>query len=77
MQRLVCLGEILIDFLPIETAGEVTGFSMHPGGGPFNVAVGLARLGRPTAFVSKVGADFFGAGCGGPCSARGSMIAGC
>lgn len=57
---LVCLGEILIDFLPLEAGGEVTGFSLHPGGGPFNVAVGLARLGRPTAFVSKVGADFFG-----------------
>jgi fructokinase len=57
---LVCLGEILIDFLPLESGGEVTGFSLHPGGGPFNVAVGLARLGHPTAFVSKVGADFFG-----------------
>ncbi len=57
---LVCLGEILIDFLPIEAGGEVTGFSLHPGGGPFNVAVGLARLGQPTAFVSKLGADFFG-----------------
>lgn len=57
---LVCLGEILIDFLPIEVGGEITGFSVHPGGGPFNVAVGLARLGQPTAFVSKLGADFFG-----------------
>lgn len=61
MERtLVCLGEILIDFLPIEASGEVTGFSMHAGGGPYNVAVGLARLGQPVAFVSKVGADFFG-----------------
>lgn len=59
-RTLVCLGEILIDFLPIEVDGEVTGFSLHPGGGPFNVAVGLARLDQPTAFVSKVGADFFG-----------------
>lgn len=59
-RTLVCLGEILIDFLPLERGGEVTGFSMHPGGGPFNVAVGLARLGQPTAFVGKVGADYFG-----------------
>lgn len=59
-RKLVCLGEILIDFLPIEAGGEVTGFRMFPGGGPFNVAVGLARLGQPTAFVSKLGADFFG-----------------
>jgi fructokinase len=59
-RRLTSLGEILFDFLPVETGGEVTGFTMHPGGGPYNVAVGLARLGQPTAFASKVGDDFFG-----------------
>ncbi|MCX7792445.1 MAG: carbohydrate kinase [Chloroflexaceae bacterium] len=57
---LVCLGEILIDFLPLETDGELTGFTLHPGGAPFNVAVGLARLGQPAAFVGKLGADVFG-----------------
>lgn len=57
---MVCLGEILIDFLPLETDGELRGFTLHPGGGPFNVAVGLARLGQPAAFVGKVGADLFG-----------------
>lgn len=61
MERyLVCLGEILIDFLPIEHDDVVSGFTLHPGGGPYNVAVGLARLGQPTAFVSKLGDDFFG-----------------
>jgi fructokinase len=59
-QLLVCLGEILVDFLPQETDGEVTGFSLHVGGGPYNVAVGMARLGLSTAFVGKVGADYFG-----------------
>jgi fructokinase len=59
-RRLVCLGEILFDFLPFAGGGEVAGFTMHAGGGPFNVAVGLARLGQPTAFVSKIGADYFG-----------------
>ncbi|NTW02665.1 MAG: carbohydrate kinase, partial [Oscillochloris sp.] len=59
-RRLSSLGEILFDFLPMEAGDEVTGFTMHPGGGPYNVAVGLARLGQPTAFVSKVGDDFFG-----------------
>lgn len=57
---LTCIGEILIDFLPIEQDGITTGFSMHPGGAPFNVAVGLARLGQPAAFVSKIADDFFG-----------------
>ncbi|WP_165774650.1 carbohydrate kinase family protein [Candidatus Viridilinea mediisalina] len=61
MERLlVCLGEILFDFLPIERDQEPNSFRLQPGGGPFNVAVGLARLGQPTAFVGKVGADYFG-----------------
>ncbi len=39
---------------------ETVGFRMFPGGAPMNVAVGLARLGQPTAFVSKVSTDYFG-----------------
>jgi fructokinase len=54
------MGEILIDFLPIEEAGRTVGFRMHPGGSPFNVAVGLARLGQHTAFASKISSDLFG-----------------
>jgi fructokinase len=57
---LTCVGEILIDFLPIEEHNETVGFRMRPGGGPFNVAVGLARLGRPTAFAARLADDFFG-----------------
>jgi fructokinase len=54
------MGEILIDFLPIEEGGRTAGFMMHPGGSPFNVAVGLARLGRPAAFASRCSSDLFG-----------------
>src|SRR5205814_9372254 len=57
---MTCMGEILIDFLPIEEGGRTVGFTMHPGGSPFNVAVGLARLGQPTAFASKASSDLFG-----------------
>ncbi len=57
---LTSMGEILIDFLPITEGGQTTGFQMHAGGAPFNVAVGMARLGQPTAFASKVATDFFG-----------------
>jgi fructokinase len=57
---LTSLGEILIDFLPITEGGATVGFRMHPGGSPFNVAMGTARLGQPTAFAGKVSADFFG-----------------
>jgi fructokinase len=54
------IGEILVDFLPIEEHGSTVGFKMHPGGSPFNVAVGLARLGQPVAFASKISSDLFG-----------------
>lgn len=57
---LTCMGELLIDFLPIEEQGATVGFRLYPGGSPFNVAVGLARLGQPAAFLSKVAQDFFG-----------------
>ena len=54
------MGEILIDFLPIEEGGQTVGFRMHAGGSPFNVAMGAARLGIPTAFASKLSTDLFG-----------------
>lgn len=57
---LTCMGEVLVDFLPIEEQGTTVGFRMHPGGAPCNVAVGLARLGQPAAFLSKIATDFFG-----------------
>ncbi len=57
---ITCMGEILIDFLPITADGQTTGFRMHPGGSPLNVAVGVARLGQPTAFSGRVARDFFG-----------------
>ena len=57
---ITCMGEILIDFLPITADGQTTGFRMHPGGSPLNVAVGVARLGQPVAFSGKVARDFFG-----------------
>ncbi len=58
--KIVCMGELLIDFLPIQEGGQTVGFSMHPGGAPLNVAVGVARLGQPAAFASKESNDVFG-----------------
>lgn len=57
---ITCMGEILIDFMPIEEHGQTTGFRMYPGGSPLNVAVGVARLGQPVAFAGKAAHDFFG-----------------
>jgi fructokinase len=54
------MGEILVDFIPIEEQGETAGFRIYPGGSPFNVAVTLARLGQPAAFLSNLSRDFFG-----------------
>ena len=54
------LGESLIDFTPLEFEDELTGFELHPGGSPFNVAVAVARLGYPAAFVGTISTDLFG-----------------
>lgn len=59
----VCFGELLIDFVALEsgvTVGEASGFEKAPGGAPANVAVAVARLGHPSAFLGQVGDDPFG-----------------
>jgi fructokinase len=71
-----CMGESLIDFVPLNAteqsvgksdAGEGklgsaagTDFRMHSGGSILNVAVGLARLGQHVAFAGKIAEDYFG-----------------
>lgn len=60
---IVALGEMLIDMFPAEKGKrliEVSSFIPKPGGAPANVAVASARLGAATAFIGKVGQDFFG-----------------
>ena len=63
MAGIFVAGETLVDFVP-EAGGtlrEVDGYAHRPGGAPANVAVGLARLGSPPAFWTRVGDDAFGA----------------
>lgn len=55
---IVVAGEALIDLM--SRAGDPQVFDARPGGAPCNVAVGLARLGRPTCFLGRVGTDPFG-----------------
>lgn len=57
---ITCLGEALVDFLPIDEGGRTVGFRFHPGGSLLNVAVAAARLGGRPALVTKTGTDFFG-----------------
>jgi fructokinase len=59
----VCLGELLIDFVALESGvsvGDASGFEKAPGGAPANVAVAIERLGDHSAFLGQVGEDPFG-----------------
>src|SRR5688500_14574411 len=61
--ELVCLGEALIDLLPIDTyrsLAEGRAYRATAGGATADVAVGAARLGVGSALIGKVGADPFG-----------------
>jgi len=56
---IVSCGEALIDFVPVSIGGAPA-YRPFPGGSPFNVAIGLGRLGAPTGFFSRLSTDFFG-----------------
>ena len=63
MADVICMGELLIDFVATQenvSLVKAPGFVKAPGGAPANVAVGLQRLGLPSSFVGKVGDDPFG-----------------
>jgi fructokinase len=63
MPDVICLGEILIDFISTEsfvTVAQAPAFEKKPGGAPANVACGLSRLSIPASFVGKTGRDHFG-----------------
>lgn len=53
-------GEILYDLFTEDRRDSSLGFEARPGGSPFNVAVGLARLGHPVAFAGAVSTDLLG-----------------
>lgn len=55
------LGELLIDFTQNGISAQGNGlFEANPGGAPCNVLAMLQKLGHQTAFIGKVGNDFFG-----------------
>ena len=56
MAEVVVAGEALID-LVADADGQVRA---HPGGGPYNAARTMARLGIPTAFLGRLAGDGFG-----------------
>ncbi|MEV0169871.1 carbohydrate kinase [Streptomyces sp. NPDC050803] len=56
---IVVAGEALIDLVPQGT-GALASLKPALGGGPYNTAVALGRLGSPTAFCSRASHDAFG-----------------
>ncbi len=55
------LGELLIDFTENGTSSQGNPLlEANPGGAPCNVLAMLAKLGKKTAFIGKVGKDQFG-----------------
>ncbi|WP_415947524.1 carbohydrate kinase family protein [Streptomyces sp. KLOTTS4A1] len=59
---IVSAGEALIDLVPERAPDrELPLLAPRLGGGPFNTARALARLGSPAAFCSRVSTDRFGA----------------
>ena len=54
-------GEALIDMLPRTTGAGEDAFAPYPGGAVFNTAIALGRLGAPSAFLSGLSTDLFGA----------------
>jgi fructokinase len=62
---IVVAGEALIDLVPGSAAADAPASELpallpRRGGGPYNTAVALARLGSATAFCSRVSTDAFG-----------------
>ncbi|MGW3041328.1 carbohydrate kinase family protein [Kitasatospora sp. NPDC001159] len=51
--HVLVIGECVADVVRTDGAPDV----VHPGGSPANLAYGLARLGRPAALLTELGAD--------------------
>ncbi len=71
------LGELLIDFISegVSEKGNPL-FEANPGGAPCNVLAMLSKLGHETAFIGKVGNDFFGSMLAEKAAAQGSDLQG-
>lgn len=63
MKSILCIGELLIDFIGAEsgkTISKQTSFMMKAGGAPGNVACTIGALGGKCYFLGAVGKDGFG-----------------
>lgn len=72
MIDVTALGELLIDFTMVSVDGEgYPTMAAHPGGAPANFLAALAKYGKKTALLGKVGTDTFGRLLGGHAAERG------
>ena len=64
MKYVLCVGEMLIDFIPTAPLHALEGsdvcYRPHPGGAPANTIVAVARLGGAARFIGKFSYDAFG-----------------
>ncbi|KEK21750.1 carbohydrate kinase family protein [Bacillus gaemokensis] len=63
MKSLYAIGEVLIDFIPIQKGKalkDVIEFQRVPGGAPANVAAAVAKYGGKSCMLTKLGIDAFG-----------------
>ena len=63
MGQLYSIGEVLIDFIPLQKGRplkDVTSFERAPGGAPANVAAAVAKYGGSASMITKIGEDAFG-----------------
>ncbi|WP_134686570.1 carbohydrate kinase family protein [Brevibacillus migulae] len=63
MGTLYAIGEVLIDFIPLQKGAalkDVFSFERAPGGAPANVAATVAKLGGQASMITKLGQDAFG-----------------
>ncbi len=57
--RVVVGGEALVDLVPVERH-PLAPLAPRLGGGPYNVAIGLGRLGTPATMLTRLSTDAFG-----------------
>lgn len=63
MQKVLCIGELLIDFVctdPDVSLTDGVNFIKKAGGAPANVCVALQKMGTDSCFLGSVGEDPFG-----------------
>lgn len=68
----VAVGESLVDVIVPSDGAPIT---EHPGGSPMNVALGIARLGRPVTLVTRIGSDRRGTAIAEHLSSAGAQLA--